>query len=54
MQVYDPARDCEAQAGAAGFPGAGLIGAVKAFEDVREVFAADADSTVVNFDSRIS
>lgn len=54
MQVHDPARDGEAQTGAAGLARAGLIGAVEALENVRQVFFADADATIADFNSGAS
>src|SRR5229473_2205077 len=54
MQIDDPAGDREAEAGAAGFTGARLIGTVEAFEDVREVFFGDADAGVADFDARMA
>ena len=53
MPIHDPTRDREAEAGAAGFAGARLIGTVETFEDMRQVFVADADSVVANLDSGI-
>ena len=46
MGFDDPFRDGEAEAGAAGVAGAGLVGAVEAFEDVGEVVGSDAEAGV--------
>src|SRR5580692_5677209 len=54
MQLHDPLRDRQAQAGTAWFAGTSLIRSVKALEDVRQVFLANPDSTVANLNSRTS
>ena len=52
VTVYYPFGDGKAEAGAAGFAVAGIVGAVEAFEDFREVFRCYADSGVLNFEYR--
>src|SRR3982074_2515993 len=54
MQVHDPTRNRETQAGAAGFAGASLIGAVEPLENMGQVFVADANSAITNLDSGVS
>src|SRR5260370_27286578 len=53
MQIHDRTGDGGTEAGAAGFARASLISTIEALEDVGQIFVADANSGVANFDSGV-
>ena len=48
VSLEDVLDDGEAEAGAAGFAGAGLVNAVKPLEDAMEVFRGDAGAKILH------
>ncbi len=54
MHLHDPVGDRQTESGAARFARTGLISAVKAFENVRQIFVIDANTGIANLDARAS